>query len=110
MMNIKINNDKEIRRKCEELQTKDEYYVGPHKVMIRLYEKYALVLWYQGGLITNSVNDCIKVKRNISTFFGLRKVKSFEERLQEAADKMQIECDRCDALELENRELVMGED
>lgn len=90
-----------IAEKCERRQLIDEYYIGAHKVDVKLFEDYAIVSWHQGGLIPKNY-DRIKVKKRIVSLF---RTKSFEERLQEAIYDMQLRCDRYDELEIKNFEL-----
>ena len=105
-MNIKTKPDKEIRQKCEKMLENDNYYIGPHKVTINLCETEASISWSQGGLIP-MCHDTITVKKHPFTFFGLKTVKPYEERIQYAADIIQRRCDEYDALEIENYELVI---
>ncbi len=95
----------EINDRCELWKHEDRWYIDRHKVDVRMKESNtAVVSWHQGGIVPMNY-DSIKVKRFPFTCFGLLKVKSFEDRLQDAIAEMQRRCDEYDSLELEEKDL-----
>lgn len=102
-MKIINNGDKELMYSYKCVQEKDPWVGSPCMVDIKLSVGGACVSWHRGGIVP--FNHEINVKRDICTFFGLRKVKSFEERVQFAVDKMQRFCDRENAIILENSKM-----
>ena len=102
-MKICAKPNPDIRSKIKELHNNDDYYIGPHEVNVKLYITHASISIKQGSLV--SLDNDIKVKRHPFTFFGLKTIKPFKERVQCAVDVMQHICDDLDALEIENIEI-----
>ena len=102
-MEIYVKPDPEIRRKIKELHKDDRFYIGSHEVHVNLGDSSAMISISQGSLIW--LGNSIRVARNPFTFFGLITVKPFEERIQNAVNKKQCECDNLDAMEIENIEI-----
>ena len=101
---IKNNGDSELKKECSEWSKNDRFYIGPHEVDVKFRGVDAIVSWHYGGLVPSG-HDKIKVKCNPYDFIGLKKIKPFEERIQNAVDKMQRRCDEYDRIELMEREL-----
>ena len=79
-----------------------EYKTPEYTTSVSLYENKARISIVCGLCCVTSKS----IKRNPWTLFGFINVKTFEERIQNTVDKMQLECDKRNIIEDENTKLL----